>query len=289
MDFPTGLSDSVILEVIARSPGMSITSLWRELTETHGLSMACSNLYTPIRRLEQKRILVREGDGYCLNGDWVDQLCQYSYLLQKAQDTRLTFPLDLYEERQWLVQNDKERESIWWLLQSRMIEASDEQAYYTYRSHSFWRPAVPAGNTLPQLPSAFHTYAIYGNDTFLDQHGIELSNLLGGSSVIAPDAPYPKEGYVLFVCGEYICDWSYHPTVSKAFADIFRNTESIHDFSVEEMRSLYTQEAPFSIDLRRNPEEAEKHRRIIRGYCVGEKAKGALLTHAELPEMPSHA
>ena len=269
MQLPLKSADVAIVDIVSRYPNNTIPQIHKHLSKETDVAIALSNLYKPINRLLEDGILQNVDNALHINPDWLLSLEQFARRLRSNHDGVVSYSLQEGEGRETILETFSAFQDYWWRAFGPVMRLAKERVYYSYCSHSFWRPAAMFRKFGDRVPEDFRVCALIGNDTVLDRHGCTVSNSLGNEVTVVTDTSYPKEGYSLWVCDDYILEYFYPPELSQAFKTLFSTVSSIRDFDPEELRAIHARYSPRRAVIRRNAEESVKHRNMIKEYFLG--------------------
>lgn len=106
---------------------------------------------------------------------------------------------------------------------------------------------------------------VFGNTTFLDQYGAEFVRQYGGAkTILTTDHPFPRDGYMMMIVGDYIMDLSFPQHISDGFRFFFETIQTMKDFHFTLFNSLFQQKAKYVITISHDPARAEYTRSVLK-------------------------
>jgi hypothetical protein len=144
--------------------------------------------------------------------------------------------------------------------------------WYEYNSHP-WH-FLGATETERRLYESLGPkgHKMYGNDTFLDQYGVQF-NAEGSDALIVPQSPFPKEGYSLWLCGDYIVDCVFPDVLSKHFSFFFQTVQSIEQFHPELFADIFRMKTRCRLLVWKSAREAALLRQKFEPFFANATAK----------------
>ncbi len=251
---------SSIIELLGRDPGMDMQTLHARLTGERQLTVSVQNLYRTVAQMIETQILVREKGKLSLNLVWVTHFIRHAEEFRRGyiaspQDMS-DIPLIDGDRREFFADSLAALDPVWNHLLSKVAnQYPTDPIWYEYNSHA-WHVLAMTDTELrlyESLGKAGHK--LFGNDTFLDRHGARLS---AGSakSVVTADPPFPKEGYSLWVCGDYLVDCIFPDLIAKHFAFFFRTVNSMQEFDLQLFSEVFKMKARCKVMVWKSSEES---------------------------------
>ena len=265
---PLHAIQSGIVEALAAAPGLTVSSLHKSLNKEKKTRVSLPNLYRTVGQMVDAQILVREKGTLALSHAWIP------HVLHLADAIRANYgqgsvvkPLKEGERREYSAESLGSLDGPWFHVLAHCADADPAREWYAYNSH----PWHPIGMSDTEL-RGYHALALkgigvrmlYGNDTFLDRYGKKLVRTKGFRITIDPNAPFPKEGYALWVCGDHVIECVFPETIAKRFAYFFETVKNVGQFDPELFADVFRMKARCKVTIRRNKKEAARLRALLK-------------------------
>lgn len=265
--YPPNPLVSEVVETIALKPKVSTKELY-ELLKTKGLSVSLPNLYKTVAKLTETQVLVKHGEQLLLSNVWLGTLETF---VQHAKNTQQEAKKDtlssMSDEEQRLEYADSLAglDPLWNDFLGQMRTLYPATRLYCYNSHSWFILGMP--NTelrlIERLTQSGKLSYIIGNDTPLDQFGLSLLHMTNCDHKIIAEPPFPKEGYALWVCEDFVVDVIFPKLLQEYFGLFFRTTDDPTSLDMDNFRALFNLKTKCRLRIRRNKKEADKLRKLF--------------------------
>ncbi len=274
---------STVLEILAHSPSISTDALRKMLKKNAGLSPSVATLYRLLKELESEQVIVRSHGSIQLNAVWISHIARFVEEARNLQKKNLTSAKELKAirdgERITIVADSLQDLDPAWnhsLLELAHIE--NQKTWYMYNSHPWYSLGMPA--TEQRLYQGLANEGVqqcilYGNDTFLDQYGMKAIRVQGMGSMCTDHSPLPKEGYALWLCGDYLVDCVMPEAISTYFGFFFKTVEAIDQFDPALFSDVFRMRAKCTLNIRKDIAEARQIRKMLEKFFGSEKMHGS--------------
>ncbi len=237
---------SAILELLASKPGQTVADVHRKLAAS-GMEASVPNLYRTIGQMVEKQMLVKEKSHLSINFMWIAHVLQFAEMVERnyvhRNDPETTeLPMIDGEKREFFAESLGALTPVWNHILAKIAGQSSDPIWYEYNSHPWHFLAMTDIERRLYDSLGRNGHKLYGNDTFLDRYGTSMSTL-SCPVVHSDDVPFPKDGYSLWVCGDYVVDCVFPKTLSKHFAFFFRAVQSIDQFHPELFADIFRMKA----------------------------------------------
>ncbi len=274
---PVHETHGAIIEALAVYPGLEMQPMHHKLVSEYDIEISVSNLYRTVAQLVEKQVLVKDKGRLSLNQVWVSHMLRFAATIEAKYIG--SGKLDVLE----LPQSDGQRmefkadslaglDPVWNHVLAKISSLSKKEAiWYEYDSHA-WYP-LGMHETEMNLYEQLGEYGnkLYGNDTFLDRYGAKLGRTI--TPVINDAPPFPKEGYSLWVCGDYTVDCVFPDSISRHFAFFFQTVKSIEQFDTEFFSDIFKMKARCSITVLKSEASARDLREKMKPYFTKQMRK----------------
>ncbi len=259
---------SSIVELLAEQPGVDVSTLHGLLAERH-VDASIQNLYRTVAQLVEAQVLLREKGKLSLNLVWASHLVRFSDTVRRRYldegDGVVELPRKDGEKRDFTAESLAALDPVWNHVIAKIIEQAPEQEWYEYDSHPLHLLGMTETETRLYAGMGPRGHRLYGNDTFLDRHATRMAGAVG-ECVIAERTPFPKEGYILWVCGDYVVDCVLPEELSRHFAFFFRTVESASQFDPALFADVFRMKARCRLAVWKSAKEAELLRLKMRPF-----------------------
>lgn len=109
-------------------------------------------------------------------------------------------------------------------------------------------------------------YFLTGNETFLDNYGIELLRMQGTDVASSDKVKFLREGYCVNIVGDYIIEVLFPDTLTQYFKVFFDNTKKIDDFNSEMFHNIFRIKAECKLILRRSASQSTTFKKEIKKF-----------------------
>ena len=230
---PLDREGSAILSIVAKKPLISVADIHKSLKTRFGYSMSLQNTYRRITQMVEAQMLVRDDGRHSIHQVWLAHLA--SFVEQaKATSTSSITNNDLKDiasggERRYQASSLRELDPIWSDILAKLVPIAQQNTWHIYNSHPWYLLGMPdtelrvfEGLTL----AGVRLNVVYGGVEFLDRYALRQVKIRGVKLCNRAVPELPREGYNLWVCGEFLVECTFHSTISNHFAFFFRNIQS---------------------------------------------------------------
>lgn len=267
---PLHPQQNAILEILGRKGELTMAELHSALNEKRGTRVSLQHVYRIVTQMTDHQMLVKSGKSVSLNLMWLAYLHFFANrsmagALKRHQDLNI-FPLKPGERRTVRADSFIALDTLWTHILVQLDSMLNPATWHTYNAHAWWQLLKMNADTSfysnLQAKNAV-CYGLYGNDTPLDRLGIGIIQSASFPSVIDGEPPFPKEGFILVVCGEYVVQSVLPDGLSRQLAFFFANTKSPGEFDEKIFMDIIRMPAACPIVIRRDAAEAEALRKKI--------------------------
>lgn len=250
---------SAILEVLVAAPGVTMSELHVRVMNDCKVDVSLQNLYRTVGQMIEAQLLIREKGKISLNAVWASHLTRFAEEAKKQYLDNTPSTLDLPTadggKKEFLAESLGALDPLWNHILRTIAGIYDDPEWYEYNAHP-WH-FLGFTETERRLYESLGTrgHKLYGNDSFLDHYGVKL-NASGDDVAVAADSPFPKEGYSLWLCGDYIVDCVFPETLSKHFAFFFQTVQTIDQFHADLFADIFRMKARCRLLVWKSAKEA---------------------------------
>lgn len=263
---------SSLLEILAHYPSIDVTAL-RKFLQNYGHTPSTATLYRLLREMELKQMIVRSHGKIQLHSVWLSHVSKFverAKMHQKNPQNSVDIAsMRDTESRSFYAESLLELDPVWGHILGELTHIAEERQWYIYNSHPWYSfgmrdtesrlyQGLVAEGVLPHL--------LYGNDTFLDRYGEKIIQVRGFETVCTAESPFPKEGYALWCCGDYIVECIMPQSISQHFAFFFANVHTISQFDPELFTDIFKMRARCKVTVRKDAKEGKKLRGKIQEF-----------------------
>jgi hypothetical protein len=204
---------------------------------------------------------------------WAMHVHTYAAMMQKhAQETDIaSFPPFKEGERRIFHGESLEKiDAIWTHLILFLFSQEKDSDIFVYESHPWYilgRPATERRMYESCVAQGKQMHTLCGNTSFLDRYGHRLQQQAGAKASITDAPPFPKEGYNLWLCGDYVIECVFPPLIAQYFAGFFEKTTSAKEFDLKTFSSVFHIKVPAELHVSRDRKKAEKLRKLFLKHC----------------------
>lgn len=264
--------ESIIIEIVAAEKGITVKNLHQKLQE-QGLEISLNGLYKPINRMFDCQMMAKTNGKIFLNSVWLQHIQQLIITANEkkedADPTEMTLPLQEGEKYDFNEDSLQNLDSIWNHFLTDLSTSLTSDTWYVYDSHPWY--SLGMRDTEQRLYQSVVSHGkkicmLYGNNSFLDQYGSKLVSVPGFTTKISEDAPFPKEGHAIWICGDHIVECVFPEILSRNFAFFFESVKKVSDFNQELFSDVFRMKSQCKVTVRRSAKEAEKLKKILSAY-----------------------
>ncbi|HRH93816.1 MAG TPA: hypothetical protein PKV72_04785 [Candidatus Peribacteria bacterium] len=260
---------NAILEIVSKSPGISMGELHKEL-KARNVDVSLQHLYRTVTRMTDEQVLLKTKGKVSINLMWA------SYLQFFAEQTKAAavdshknmpmFPLKEGERKVFELDTLADVETIWNHLLVQLYGITpDVKMLFKYYSHAWWQLGEKAGQKeiYKRIADAgIRCHWLFGSTSFLDTHVAEVNNKVFLAKC-TDTPPFPAEGYNTNVYGEYILECIFPDNITKHFAFLFRSVKSMKEFDARLVSDLFGMKGKYKVTVWRNWRQADTVRAKI--------------------------
>lgn len=269
---PLHPSQSAIIEILAQNKGLTIQELHSLMTNNHSIQISTQNLYRTVSQMAEKHMLFREKGKLYLNLNWLKHV---TYLMKSAElhylmeeDQALALPDTDGQTLKYSAKSLKDLDPIWDHLILKLTAQTDSRHWYEYGSHLYHVLGLPSEELAfyQNLQAAgVHHHLLVGSTHVLDTYGAKrLKGMVGVSQTDTP--PFPEEGYILLVCGNYVIESVLPAHINDHLTSIYSTVSSMEDFDTSVYRDIFAMKSTCTISIQKNASKAQKLRTILASY-----------------------
>lgn len=266
-----GIKDSVsgVLEILCQTKDCTTQQILAKLRSEYRITLSLPQLYKTLWQLEKEQIIIRQHNTVALNtlrikktGDYITKAKTIYF-----QDNVAFSQLQDGQRREFSADNLLDLDAIWnnIFTQLQAHNASNEIA--CYHSHPYfilgnfaWRSAL-----IEQIIDSNQKLSIlYGNETCLDNYGVQLVRLQGAHATCSRKTPFLPEGYNIHIIGDYILELILPDNLTQHLKIFFDNVTAIDSFDNELYKQIFAMKGRFQFSVQRNHKQAEHTREIIK-------------------------
>lgn len=264
---------NAILDIVSKSPGISMSELHSQLTKEKHIDVSLQHLYRTVTRMTDEQILLKTKGKVSVNLMWASYLQFFAEQTRKAavhsQKNTPMLPLKEGERKVFELDTLADVETIWnHVLVQLYGMTPDVKMLFKYYSHAWWQLSDKTGQKemYKRIADAgIRCHWLFGSTSFLDKHTAEINNkVFLAKCTDAP--PFPAEGYNTNVYGDYILECIFPDNIAKHFAFLFRSVKSMEEFDARLVADLFSMKGKFKVTVWRNWRQAETVRAKIAQY-----------------------
>lgn len=263
---PLHPSQSAIIEILSKKPGIKINTLHEMMEKDYDISISIQNLYRTVAQLADALVVFRDKGKLSLHMSWLDGLISLVETAKIHYQWDIDGIMDIPREEGKVVKYRANSifglDAYWDHILLQVVSMTEDTTWYEYTSHSYHALAIP------DLENAFYRNLadrgvdmriLIGSTSFLDTYA-EKTSSSPFTSILTDKSPFPKDGYQLFICGDYVLESLIPDVVLEQLTRFFDTVTSIDAFDVDLFRSAFRTRAECKISVRKSAEEAKKLR-----------------------------
>lgn len=259
---------SSIIEAIAATPGLAVATLHKALNTEKKTRVSLPNLYRTVGKMVDAHMLVREKGTLSLNHAWIPHIVHIADTIRAHYGQgSVVKPLNEGERREFSADSLSSLDGPWFHILTHCADADPAREWYAYNSHP-WHPIGMSETELRGYQAlalkGITCHMLYGSDTFLDRYGKKLAHTNKFRITINSVAPFPKEGYALWVCGDHVIECVFPETIAKRFSYFFDSVKNIGQFEPELFADVFRMKARCKVTIRRSKKEAARLRNMLK-------------------------
>ncbi len=269
---PTDHLYDTIIRMVSREPEISVADLHRALKKSK-TSVTLQHLYRKINTLVSEEIMIKRNSKLTLNLVWLSYMEFFATESRErliSDRTKAVFPLKKGQRISFSASTIGDVQTLWNHLLIQLHRASPQKQLYKYYSHSWWvwnKRTLDVNFYRKIYENGVRCLWLYGGNTLLDREAAQMyPDIL--DSCIAPDAPFPKEGYNLNVYGDYVFECIFPENIAKHLELVFRSIDSVTKEDKEFLDDIFTMRGDFTVTVWHNPQLASKLRTKIGRYFL---------------------
>ncbi len=261
---------SAVIEILGQKGEMSVAQLHAALNARKATNVSLQHVYRMLTQMEEQQIVVKVRGSVSLNLMWLSYL---SFFTQRAMAETFRhlrmfqdFPSNEGERKTITADSFIALDTVWTHILVQLDTLLHEKRWYSYNSHAWWQLLKMDTDTsfYANLKAKGVTVlGVYGNDTPLDRLGVSLIQSDVFPTVIDPEPAFPKQGYILVVCGDYIVQSVLPDTLSRQLDFFFANTKGKASFDSSLFFDIIRMPAKCKITIWKDAKEAGQLREKI--------------------------
>lgn len=266
-----GLKDSVsaILEILCQYKDYSTQSLLQKLSADYRIQLSLPQLYKILVQLEKEQIIIRQHNTIMLNTLWIKKTGDY---LTKAkniyfQDNVAFSQLQEWQRREFSADNLIDLDAIWNNIFTQLQTQNDSNEVAFYHSHPYfilWNFSGRSALIEQIINSQQKLSILYGNESCLDNYGIQLVRLQWAQATCSRKTPFLPEWYNIHIIGDYILELIFPDNVTQHLKIFFDNVHSVDTFDSELYKQIFSMKWRFQFSVQRNHKQADNTRELIK-------------------------
>ncbi len=257
-----------VIGVVAKERDLSVQVLHKRLLDKW-LSVSLPNFYKVIAHMVDDQILIRPRGRVQLHAlfmRYIFWLNEDSQKVYRAEETNSLQKLEIWQQECWEEANLYDLNVIRADLLGQLSKMHADSITHHYCSHPYYLLCTPQKEqfTLEEFSKNHDkSYFLIGNNTLLDRYGSQLLSSDLYKTACVTDAPFPEEGYIVDIIGDYIIECMFPKTISDHFAIFFQTISGIEWYNKELFTQVLKMKALCSVKVIHSPEHAKKMRAKI--------------------------
>ncbi|MBP9750307.1 MAG: hypothetical protein KBC95_00495 [Candidatus Peribacteraceae bacterium] len=262
---PASALFSAAIEVVARSPGISVGDLHHRLTD-RGEKVTLQHVYRLVNRLVDDRIFLKRKKALQINLLWLSNLELFAQeakgRLLEVKELGSLADLPAGKRTQFSVRSVQEAQALWHhlLIQlNRIVPRDGERVLHKYYSHAWWllKDEGDLSFYMRIAERGVRCLWLLGSDTYLDRRAQD--RVKGIFAIALSDRPpFPKEGYNLNVYGEYVLECVFPAAIAGHFESLFKSVESAKEWNPAVLEDIFRLRAPITVSVTRSAAKAKE-------------------------------
>ena len=254
---------NAVVEILAKSPGITVAELKKKLDQRK-TAVTLQHVYRLLTRLGDAQVVLKHKKTLSLNLLWL------SYIELFAQGAREK----LFQNRDLPVLSNlregarvsltahslHEVQTLWHHLLihlNALLPKDETRVLHKYYSHAYWllRPDADS-DFYREIAKHVECHWLIGNETLPD---LDVQRKYKSIFAIAvtDSPPFPAEGYLINVFGEYVIECVLPKSLSDHLALLFRSIRSAKDWKPELLESLFHLRAACTVTVWRSRKRAD--------------------------------
>ena len=271
---------NAILKTVADKPGITVADL-HDALKKQKTKVTLQHLYRRVNLLVEEEALLKRGGALTMNLMWLSYL---DFFVKGAKDelqkdaATTVFPLKPGQRVSFPAGTVGEVQTLWHNLLIQAHRAEPQVSLYKFYSHAWWvwnKRTLDVAFYKKIYEKGVRCLWLYGGNTFLDREAATMhADIL--ESRIAPDAPFPHDGYNLNVYGDYVFECVFPPNIARHLELVFHTVKSSKPEDVAFVDDIFAMPGKFTVTVWKNPRlAAELRGKIGRYFLPGGKAMPA--------------
>ncbi len=249
---------SSIVELLSEQTGMTVAELHFKLKSACAVEVSVQNLYRAIGQMLDAQMLIREKGKLSLNLVWASHFIRCADSVRRrylaTDDDIVDLPKRDGERREFFAESLGALDSIWNHVLRKVTAMEENMPWFEYNAHPYHLLGMT--QTEERLYGSLGAgHKLYGNDTFLDRYGV-LRNIEKSNVVMQNQTPFLKDGYSLWICGDYIVDCVLPESLTRHFAFFFQTVQTIDQFHPELFADVFKMKARCKLLVRKSASES---------------------------------
>lgn len=267
--FWTKDSTNSILEILCQNKELTVQQIFSLLSNTYKIDISLAQLYKILAKLEKEQMIIKQYNVISLNSLWIKKISDFIEKAKKIyfQDNIAFSQLQEWQRREFSADNLLDLDAIRNNISTQLQLQNDGQETAFYHSH----PYFILGNFASRsslieniINSQQKLYISYGNESCLDNYGVQLARLQWAQCSCSTKTPFLREWYNLHIIGDYLLELVFSDTVTQHFKVFFDNVQSVSEFNNELYKQIFSMKWRFQFSIQRNKKQAHNAREEIK-------------------------
>lgn len=255
---------NAVLETLSRSPGITVADLQKKLAQRK-VRVTLQHVYRVVTKLEDAQVIIKRKRELSLNLLWLSYIELFAQgareRLLKSRDLSMIDELGVGDRASLPASSLHEVQTLWYHLLihvHKLVPGPGIHDLYKYYSHAYWllRPDADI-DFYERIAKLVRCTWLIGNESFLDCEAQERYKKVFAIAV-ADKPPFPAEGYLLNILGDYVIECVLPQGISDHFALLFSSVKTDTDWKPELLESLFHLTGSFTVTVWRNPDRAKE-------------------------------